>query len=85
MAIQLTPQETDEVTHSLKKYFAAEFDQELSDLKTRLLLDYVLKEIAPFAYNQGVRDAENFFRKTLEDVSGTCFEPPLTYWQKKRK
>ncbi len=85
MPIQLQPQETAELTHSLKKYFAAEFEQPLSDLKARLFLDYVLQEIAPLAYNQGVRDAERLLRKNLEDLPATCFEPPLTYWQKKRK
>jgi uncharacterized protein (DUF2164 family) len=85
MAIDLLPQETEEVIHSLKKYFSSELDQEIGDLKARLLLDYVLKEIAPLAYNQGVKHAEEFLRLKLEDLPATCFEPGLTYWQKKRK
>jgi uncharacterized protein (DUF2164 family) len=85
MAIKLTPQETEELIHSLKKYFSAELDQELSELKARLMLDYIFKEMAPLAYNQGVKDAEAFFRNKLEDLSATCFEPALTYWNKKRK
>ncbi|MEO6002976.1 MAG: DUF2164 domain-containing protein [Opitutus sp.] len=85
MPITLNPQQTQEVVHSLKRYFSAELDQELSDLKARLLLDFLLKEIAPLAYNQGVNDAEKFFRSKLEDLSATCFEPGLTYWQTKRK
>jgi Uncharacterized conserved protein (DUF2164) len=51
----------------------------------RAWVDYVLKEIGPLAYNRGVQDAEEFFRKRLEDLPGTCFEPPLTYWQTKKK
>ena len=58
---------------------------QLSDLKAKLLLDYLWKEIAPFAYNQGVKEAEEFFRGKLEDLPAVCFEPTLTYWQKKRK
>jgi uncharacterized protein (DUF2164 family) len=42
-------------------------------------------QIAPFAYNQGVKDAESYFRGRVEDLSGTCFEPALTYWLKKKK
>ncbi len=85
MELKLTPQQTAELTHSLKKFFAEEFDQDLTDLKARLVLDYVTGEIAALAYNQGVKDAETYFRKAVEDVTGTCFEPEMTYWQKKRK
>ena len=83
MAFQPTPQQTTEAIHSLKKYFNAELDVELSDLKAKLLLNYLLKEIVPLGYNQGVKDAEEFFRNKLEDLSATCFEPSLTYWQQK--
>ena len=85
MPIELTAQETDEAIHSLKKYFASELDAELSELRAKLLLDYLLKEIGPLAYNRGVHDAEKFFRKNLEDLSATCFEPPLTYWTRPKK
>jgi uncharacterized protein (DUF2164 family) len=85
MAIEITKQETDEIVYSLKKYFSSELDQDLSDLKAKLLLSYVLKEIAPLAYNQGVKHSEEFFRARLEDLSATVFEPGLTYWQQKRR
>lgn len=85
MAIEITRQETDEIVHSLKKYFAEEFDQDLSDLKAKLFLDYLVKEIAPLAYNQGVKHAGEYFRARLEDLPATVFEPGLTYWHKRRK
>ena len=85
MAIDPQPPETEQLIQSLKKYFANELDHDLGDLRSRLLLDYIFKEIAPIAYNQGVRDAETYFRSKLEDLSATCFEPGLTYWTKKKK
>jgi uncharacterized protein (DUF2164 family) len=85
MPIELNKQETKEVLASLHKYFGEEFEEELSELRAKFLLDYILKEIAPFAYNRGVKDAEMFFRGKLEDLSGTCFEDGLTYWSKKKK
>lgn len=85
MPITLTAQEHEEVRQSLKRYFSRELDQEIGDLPARLLTDYILKEIGPLAYNHGVRDAEAFFRRQLEDLSATCFEPPMTYWQKRAK
>jgi hypothetical protein len=57
MPIELTSQERDDAMHSLKKYFAEDMAEPLGDLRARLLLDYILTEIAPFAYNHGVHDA----------------------------
>ena len=47
--------------------------------------DYLVKEIGPLAYNCGVRDAEKFLRRRLEDLPATCFEPALTHWTVKKK
>lgn len=85
MSLELTKQETEEALQSLRKYFAAEMDEEIGELRAKLLLSYIVKEIAPLAYNRGVHDAEAFFRKQLEEVSASCFEPPFTYWPGKKK
>ena len=85
MPIELDKHETKEVVVSLQYYFREELDQDLSEMRAKFLLEYILKEIAPFAYNKGVKDAETFFRAKIEDLPGTCFEDALTYWQKKRK
>ena len=45
MAIELTSQETEQAIHSLRKYGAEELDTELSELRAKWLLDFLLKEI----------------------------------------
>lgn len=85
MALELTPPEIEQIIPSLQKYFREEFDQELSEMKARFLLEYFQKEIAPFAYNKGVKDAEQYFRTKTEDLTGICFEQPLTYWMRRKK
>ena len=85
MAIELTKQEIADIVPSLQRYFREEMDEELSELRAKLLLAYLLKEIAPYAYNRGVRDAEKYFRAKVEDLPATCFEDELTYWVKKKK
>ena len=85
MAIELTKKEIDEIIPSIKKYIEEEFEEEIGDLKARLLLDYFMKEIGPYAYNRGVRDAETFMRLRLEDLQGSCYEFGLTYWPDKQK
>jgi uncharacterized protein (DUF2164 family) len=85
MSIQLDKQETKEVIFSLQKYFREELEQEINEMRAKFLLDYILKEIAPLAYNKGVKDAETYFRAKIEDLSGVCFEDGLGYWANKKK
>ena len=85
MAIELTKQETEEIIPSLQKYFREELEQDLSEMRAKFLLDYIVKEIAPYAYNKGVKDSEAYFRSKVEDLTATCFEDGLTYWVRKRK
>ena len=85
MAIELTKEEVADIIPSLRRYFREEFELEISEMRAKFLLNYFLKEIAPFAYNKGVKDAESYFRGRVEDLSGTCFEPALTWWLKKKK
>jgi len=84
MAIELSKQEIKEMLPSIQRYFREELEEEISEMRAKFLLDYFLKEMAPLAYNKGVRDAEMYFRAKIEDLSGTCFEEGLTYWQKKK-
>ncbi len=83
--MELDKQVAKEVVVSLQKYFREELEQEISEMRAKFLLDYILQEIAPLAYNKGVQDAEDYFRAKLEDLSGACFEDGLTYWTRKKK
>jgi uncharacterized protein (DUF2164 family) len=85
MAIELSKTEKADIIYSIQKFFREELETEISELSAGFLLNYFMKEIAPFAYNKGVKDAESYFRGKVEDLSATCFEDGLTYWVKKRK
>ena len=58
MPIALTKPELEQIVPSLQKYFRDELELKISEMRAKFILDYFLKEIAPFAYNQGVKDAE---------------------------
>ena len=82
--MKLEKEQVKEIILSIKRYVEEEFGEEIGNLKAELLLDYFMKEIAPYAYNRGVQDAEAFFREKLEDLQGSCHEFELSYWQDKR-
>ncbi len=85
MSLELNKEDLPAIVASLQRYFREELDTELSEMRAKFLLDYIQKEIAPFAYNRGVNDAERYFRTKVEDLSAICFEDGLTYWVAKRK
>jgi len=70
-----------EIIGSLQRYASEELDCELGDIQAGHLLEYILKEISPFAYNQGVEDAKGYVAAKVEELTGTCFEEGLTYWK----
>ena len=77
-------EQKEEILSSLQRYFFENFDSELNELQAGFLLEYVMKEIAPFAYNKGVEDAQSYFSVMTADLPGVCFEETLTYWKSKK-
>jgi uncharacterized protein (DUF2164 family) len=53
----------------LRQYFAANLDEEIGDLKAGLLLDFILTELGPSVYNQGLADARGFFEERSNDLA----------------
>lgn len=82
MPITLPADDQKRALASLGRYATEEMDVELSDIQLRGLLAFVLREIAPSAYNAGIADAQGFLTDRLADLEATCHEPEFTYWPK---
>jgi uncharacterized protein (DUF2164 family) len=80
MAITLSPDARKQALASIKQYATENLDQELGDLQAGLLLDYVLKEIAPSIYNRAIHDAQTYLQDRVADLEGVCFEREFGYW-----
>lgn len=83
MPVSLTKEQRAKVLESLHRFVGDRLDVDMSDLQAGFMLDYFLKEIAPFAYNQGVEDAQKSLIRFSEDLAGSCFEEPMTYWDER--
>jgi uncharacterized protein (DUF2164 family) len=75
MRIRLSPERRASLLSALKAYFSAEFDDPLSDFRAEGLLDFLVRELGPPVYNQGVRDASSFMQSKLADIEGEIYEP----------
>jgi uncharacterized protein (DUF2164 family) len=84
MAITLSPEIRKQLLASIKRYAAANLDEEIGDLKAGLLLDYCLQEIGPAVYNQAIADAQSYFTGRVADLEGVCHEEEFGYWPRAR-
>ena len=53
---------------SIKKYFKQERGEEIGDLASGLMLDFIIEKLAPEFYNQGVQDSYKYMGDRLEDL-----------------
>jgi uncharacterized protein (DUF2164 family) len=82
MAVELSDEARKQALASLKRYCTDELDSGLTAMQATMLLDFILKEIAPSAFNAGVAAAQVYLRDRVADVEGACYEPEFVYWPK---
>lgn len=66
--IKVTKEKRDEMSSAIKNYFLKERGEEMGDLAAGLILDFIIEELAPEFYNQGVYDSYTYMQDTIEDV-----------------
>ena len=66
--IKISKEKRDEMVSAIKNYFSRERDEEIGDLAAGLMLDFIIAELAPEFYNQGVYDSHKFLEKQMEDL-----------------
>jgi len=66
--IKITKEKEADMIKSIKEYFSNERQEELGDLASSLILDYIIEELAPEFYNQGVYDAYQFMNDRNEEL-----------------
>ena len=82
MAIELPKEIEKQLIASIKRYFAENLEEEVGDLKAKLLLDYCVREIGPSIYNQAIADAQAYMQGKVTDLDGVLYEAELGYWKK---
>ncbi len=77
MAIDLTPAEREQAVAALQAYLLDELDVRAGTVAVDGLLAWVLTDIAPLAYNQGVADAQARVHARAEELTVDLFETPF--------
>lgn len=68
--INLSKEEREKMIASIKEYFYEEREEEIGDLAASIMLDFFIKELAPYIYNKGIEDCYKFLTDKLGDMMG---------------
>jgi uncharacterized protein (DUF2164 family) len=82
MAIKLSDETSQRMISSIKQYASENLEEEIGDLKARMMLDYFLEELGPSVYNKAVADAQAHMHERVGDLDGSCYEPEFGYWKR---
>lgn len=66
--IKLTKEKRSEMISAIKNYFSKERDEEIGDLASSLILEFIIEKLAPEFYNQGVYDSYKYMETSIEDL-----------------
>lgn len=66
--IKLTKEKKEDMIAGIKRYYLNERDEEIGDLASNLMLSFIMEELAPEFYNQGVMDSYKFISERSEDL-----------------
>ena len=82
MTIKLKKETEERLIASIKRYVEENMDEEIGDLKARMLLDFAVREIGPSIYNSAIADAQAHLQERVSELDGSCYEPEFGYWQR---
>lgn len=68
--IKLNKEKRQDMISDIKTYFLKEREEELGDLASSLLLDFITDKLAIEFYNQGIYDSHKFMNDKIEDLLG---------------
>ena len=85
MTIELAKETRQQALESLQQYFEQNMDEPLGNLKGGALLDFIIQEIGPSFYNQGVADAQERMQARLGELDYEVHADEFQYWRKQSK
>lgn len=66
--IKLTKQRKEDMIFEIKKYFLNERGEDMGDLASEMILDFITDKLAPEFYNQGIYDSYRYMSDMCVDL-----------------
>ncbi|MFG6121364.1 DUF2164 domain-containing protein [Thalassobacillus sp. B23F22_16] len=68
MVKKITKDEREQIVTSIQEYFEVERGEQIGSIAAEQLLDFFMKELGPFIYNQGIRDAKGIVEEKVMNL-----------------
>lgn len=66
--IELSKENKKMAIQDIKQYFAQEREEEIGDLGSELVLDFIIDKIGHYIYNQAISDSQKYLSEKVEDL-----------------
>lgn len=67
-SIELSKEDYKKCVAHLIYYFDTELDEPIGELKAGIFLDFILEQIGPSIYNQGIADMQTYMSERVEEM-----------------
>jgi len=74
--VEISLEERKALTRGIAAFFEEQFEQELSEFRAGMILDFFIKKLSPVVYNSAIEDARAFLTESLEEMESTLFAKP---------
>jgi uncharacterized protein (DUF2164 family) len=82
MGIELSKEDRQQAIASIERYFREHHDEVIGNVAAAGLLGFLIAEIGPTIYNQGVADAQKRIQARAADLDFEVHEETFSYWRK---
>lgn len=72
--IVLSKEQKKRAVQEIREYFARERSEEIGDLASEIILEFIIGKIGPYIYNQAITDVQKYMSEKLEDMDGLMIE-----------
>ena len=72
--IELSKENKEEIILKMKTYFRENLNQEIGGFDAEFLLDFFVKEIGCYFYNQALTDIYALLEKQMDSMADTIYE-----------
>ena len=72
--VEFSSEEKKILVHKIQDYFHNELSEEIGQFDAEFLLDFFSKEIGPYHYNKGLKDARTLIEENVQNFSQTFYE-----------
>jgi uncharacterized protein (DUF2164 family) len=83
MFLKIPKEQKMQIIGNIQQYFREEREEEISDLAAEFLMDFMIRQISPFVYNQAIEDAQSIVDQKMasieEDVYALKLPIKLSY------